>query len=60
MKAISKAGEPMNVTVNPDLKANPNDPVIQKKIKQAEEILASLKEPLEDQIQALRKGKTSA
>lgn len=58
MKTLIKAGEPIKVTVNPNLKSDPNDPVIQKKVKRAEEILASLKEPLDDQIQALRKGKT--
>ena len=50
--------QPIRFRVNPDLKSNPNDPYIQKKIARATEILANLKEPLtEERIQMLRQGR---
>lgn len=34
------------VTVNPNLRSNPNDPVIQKKIEKATVLLSKLKHPI--------------
>ena len=37
--------EPVNMTVNPTLKTNPDDPCIKRKIERAEQILSTLNEP---------------
>lgn len=37
---------PTKVTINPNLKSNPKDHYIQKKIEKATQILSTLKEPL--------------
>lgn len=45
MKTSTKP-TPTKVTINPNLKSNPTDPYIQKKIEKATQILNTLKEPL--------------